>query len=146
MRHVPRIWRLPVSPRSAPRGTVLITRVEEQVSDVAVLGVAPGEAFAGGHLEDDRVVLAEGVRSSMARLGLATPDVATRGAQPQTIVRAAFLAAIAVWSCHDQWRVLAEGVGGDRIGCAGRIHHAKTTRVAATCYFRVQPGERTARM
>ena len=37
-------------------------------SDVAILGVAPGEAVAGGHLDDDRMLLAEGMSAGVAGL------------------------------------------------------------------------------
>ena len=58
----------------------------DALSDVAVLGVAPGEALAGGHLEDHRVTLAEGVRAAVARLRLAAADVAARRAEAQPVV------------------------------------------------------------
>src|SRR4029079_13116198 len=44
-------------------------------SDVAILRVTPAEALARGHLEDDRVVLAERVGSAVAGLRLAAADV-----------------------------------------------------------------------
>ena len=56
------------------------------LSDVAVLGVAPGEALAGGHLQDHRVAGTERVGAAVTRLGLAAADVAARGTQTQPVV------------------------------------------------------------
>src|SRR5437773_11918767 len=50
-------------------------------SYVPVLGVAPREALAHGHLDDDRVVLAESVGPPVAGLRLTAADVAARGAE-----------------------------------------------------------------
>ncbi len=61
-------------------------------SEVAALGVAPGEAFAGRHLEDHRVILCERVGPSMAGLRLTAADVAAVGTEAEVVIGSALLA------------------------------------------------------
>ncbi len=61
-------------------------------ADIGPLLVAPGEALADGHREDDRVALGQGMASGIARLRLAAADMATGGAQPEVEAAAALLA------------------------------------------------------
>ena len=79
-------------------------------SEVPALGVAPRKAITRGHLEDHRVACTERVGTPVARLRLAAADVAARGAEAQSVVRAAFLAPIAARRGDRQRCVIAEAV------------------------------------